>query len=240
MLQRKMYLPLIDEAIELLTDFEVELHFHRPDSKEAAYLRDLVLWLKTGLPAVRFASTQDGKSLYELARYFMTIACAPEQKLVEHAINQTSFSSEGTGIQYYDCWSDYDEPESGRNVDLTQYSDMQRNVLISYWVGGFSEVLMPESIYLKALKDLLYEKLDEELLIRLMPVCQSDFREDTLNEQLTTLAAYLADIQSQLLFMPVSEVKRLPERVKELEQKLSTVPLTEKRPFGHVGSFELW
>jgi len=45
-LQRDKYFSLIDEGIELLTDFESELHFHWPGSKEAAYLRDLVLWLK--------------------------------------------------------------------------------------------------------------------------------------------------------------------------------------------------
>ncbi|MDG3086111.1 hypothetical protein P7F88_08370 [Vibrio hannami] len=224
---------LVENSIELLIDIELELRFHKPDSSDSLYIRDLVMWLKTGLPASRFFYTKDGQSLAEVARFVVDSSYIPDEAMVQNAIDATGFSIEGTGVSYPPNWSEEQLKESGIN-------EPDSMVVVSYWVGGFSEVLMPESIYLSALKQYLYEKENLELVKILLQSREFDVKADTVSEQLNAVYRYLPELQVEMRYLLNSDKKHIAERLSDLQVSLSRLNLPADRKFGHIGSFELW
>ncbi|MDF2152700.1 hypothetical protein [Vibrio sp. CAU 1672] len=222
--------PFIDQAIELLSDMEHMLQFDPLRCGDYNYLHDLVMWMKTGIPEPRFAPTKDGLNLLEVAQSVLRSTYIPDEKLLQYATERCGFSEEGTGVRY----PTQATPSTGTNPDE------MTNVLISYWVGGFSEVLMPESIYLLALKEYLCEQQRTDLVKTLLTIHQFDPKTASQNEQLHALSSYLPDLHSALLVMPDTDNKHLTERLIRLGKALAQIPLTPARRFGHLRTFHLW
>lgn len=218
---------LVRHAIEVLSDIEVAVRFYRPDLQDCEVIRQLVLWMKTGLPAYQFAPTQDGKSLYEVAEYVLQMSNLDTPTLVDYAIERMGFSEEGTGVSYYD-----------QNDDALE----NNLVVLSYWVGGFSQVLMPESVYLEALKAFLYDNEKYELIAHLLKQHPFDVKLDSQDQQIAALGEYLPQLRTSLHLLEDTDITSLLKQLDSLEESLNQLQTPPVIPtqFGHIGSFELW
>ncbi|MCK6264681.1 hypothetical protein KP803_15485 [Vibrio sp. ZSDE26] len=228
------------ELIDLFAAFELELGFLNSESDTVTKLREMVLWIKSDIPVGGFAPTVDGRSLPKVVRHIFDSTHFTLDELTEFALNECSFSCEGTGVSYPEDWDADDLEECGiyRPTEV---------VVLSYWIGGFSDVLIPRTSYIQTLLQYLIENSRDDLVVRLnkalcvaSKVGLSPLQHRSLHLLLLNIEPELRLSQSRKLNELNGKMQALRDLLRDTDAALGISSQLEVKTWGHVRQYDLW
>lgn len=224
---------IASQAADILTQVELEIRFYQPDNQVLAELRDMVLWLKNRIPSATLVPSYDNQSLSDICRYAISNTQAPIERVVQHAIDSSGFGDDSVQLSY---------PNSLSTEELQEFGIANSNevILISYWVGGFSDVTVPLAIYLRVLAEYLRENELVDLLAELEDKLLVYRPFNTRTAELLKLKQLIPTFLSALPYSESVRRKQLHSQLTRLQEQLQPHIQKPHNKLGHVRWYQLW
>ncbi|KGY12704.1 hypothetical protein NM22_08265 [Vibrio tubiashii] len=221
------------QAIDLLQSSEVAIRFETPHANVLAEIRAMVLWLKERKPSSKIVAGNDGKSLAEICQHLFSSTQVPIEKIVHYTIEEIEFGEDGFQLSYASRINVEEQQELGLHVP-------QDVVIISYWVGGFSDVAIPLALYLRELADYLRTHGHQELLKQLKSQTLIARPYNTRIEEFVELNKLIPQIFSALPYSHSVHKKQLHSQLAVLQKQIEPYLQQPHNKLGQVRWYQLW
>jgi len=221
------------QAIDLLQNSEVAIRFETPHANVLTTVRPMVLWLKERKPSSEIVAGNDGKSLAEICQHLFSSTQVPIEKIVHYTIDEIEFGEDGFQLSYASRMNVEEQQELGLHAP-------QDVVIISYWVGGFSDVAIPLGLYLRELADYLQTHGHQELLKQLKSQTLIARPYNTRIEEFVELDKLIPQVLAALPYSHSVNKKQLHSQLAVLQQQIEPYLQQPHNKLGQVRWYQLW